>query len=102
MLRGGPGVPQADVISRVDAELRSEMVEAQALVAKWVTEQKHCADTVALAGQRQLETDKGAQSDAYYCFRPHRPPLLASQPRPHTHPSAAARVPGRREHGAAS
>ena len=52
--------PQADVISRVDDELRKEMVEAQAQVARWVTEQKRHADTVALKGQRMLQTDKGA------------------------------------------
>ena len=31
------------VISRVDEELRSEIREAQAAMARWVTEQKHCA-----------------------------------------------------------
>ena len=36
------------------------MVEAQAQVARWVTEQKRHADTVALKGQRMLQTDKGA------------------------------------------
>ena len=36
------------------------MVDVQAQVARWVTEQKHCADTVALKGARMLETDKGA------------------------------------------
>ena len=34
------------------------MVEAQAQVARWVTEQKRHADTVTLKGQRLLETDK--------------------------------------------
>jgi len=48
----------ADVISRTDSELRSEMVEMQTQVARWVTEQKHSADTVALNGVRVLETDK--------------------------------------------
>ena len=52
---------QADVISRTDEELRSEMVEMQTQVARWVTEQKHSADTVALNGVRVLETDKGAR-----------------------------------------
>jgi hypothetical protein len=52
--------PQADVITRTDEELRSEMVDMQAQVARWVTEQKHNADTVALKGVRVLETDKGA------------------------------------------
>ena len=53
---------QADVITRTDEELRSEMVDMQAQVARWVTEQKHTADTVALKGVRVLETDKGAPS----------------------------------------
>ena len=58
-------------ITRVDEELRSEIVEAQAAMARFVTEQKHCADTVALKGQRLLETDKGARARA--------------RTRPHTH-----------------
>ena len=53
---------QADVISRVDEQLRAEMVEMQTQVARWVTEQKACADTVALKGQRLLEKDKGTIS----------------------------------------
>ena len=55
-----PAATQADTISRIDEELRKEMVDVQAQVARWVTEQKHCADTVALKGARMLETDKGA------------------------------------------
>ena len=57
---------QADVISRTDEELRSEMVEMQAQVAQWVTEQKHSADTVALKGVRILETDKGERTPTSY------------------------------------
>ena len=35
------------------------MVEMQANIARWVTEQKGCADSVTLKGQRTLETEKG-------------------------------------------
>ena len=38
---------QADVITRVDEELRSAMLEAQGQLAAWVTEQKHVADTAS-------------------------------------------------------
>lgn len=51
---------QMDVISKVDEELRTAMLEAQAQVATWVTEQKHVADKVALNGQQMLAKDKGA------------------------------------------
>ena len=37
------------------------MLEAQAQVAAWVTEQKHIADTVALNGQHVHAKDKGAR-----------------------------------------
>ena len=47
------------MISRVDEELRAEMVEAQSQVARWVTEMKASADSVALRAQRALEGDKG-------------------------------------------
>ena len=49
---------QSDVISKIDEQLRAEMVEAQALVARWATEQKHHTDSTALAAQRLLEGDK--------------------------------------------
>lgn len=47
-----------DVISRVDEEMRLEMVEAQSQIAQWVTQQKATADSLALRGQRTLEADK--------------------------------------------
>ena len=49
---------QADVITRVDEELRASMLEAQSTVASWVTEQKHISDKIALNGQHALATDK--------------------------------------------
>ncbi len=85
-------MPQADVISRVDEELRAEMVETQALVARFATEQKHYADSVALAAQRTLETDKGARNRAARAF--------TSTPLAPAHPPVPAPV--RREPGAAA
>ena len=46
-------------MSRVDEQLRAEMVEAQAQLARWITEQKQIADTVTLQAQNTLDTDKG-------------------------------------------
>jgi len=48
----------ADVVQQVDEDLRNEMVEAQAQITRFVTEQKACADSVALRVQRMLEVDK--------------------------------------------
>ena len=52
-------LPQAEAVSRVDEQLRAEMVEAQAQLARWITEQKQIADTVTLQAQNTLDTDKG-------------------------------------------
>lgn len=52
--------PQAEVVNRVDEELRAEMIECQAQIRRWTTEQKHSVDSLALDAQRTLEGDKGA------------------------------------------
>ena len=52
---------QAEVISRLDEQLRNEVLTTQASVMQWVTETKHVADMVALKGQRTLSTDKGVR-----------------------------------------
>lgn len=51
---------QAEAVSRVDEQLRAEMIEAQSQLARWITEQKQVADSVALQAQNTLDNDKGA------------------------------------------
>ena len=48
-----------DDVARIDQELRAEMVEAQAQVARFTTEHKQAVDTIALQATRTLENDKG-------------------------------------------
>jgi len=53
---------QAEVVNRVDEELRAEMIECQATIRRWTTEQKHIVDSLTLDAQRTLEGDKGARA----------------------------------------
>jgi len=48
----------AEVVNRVDEELRAEMIECQAQIRRWTTEQKHIVDSLTLDAQRTLEGDK--------------------------------------------
>jgi hypothetical protein len=58
------------VVNRVDEELRAEMIECQAQIRRWTTEQKHIMDSLTLGAQRTLEGDKGQPLHA-----PRRPRL---------------------------
>lgn len=49
-------------MNRVDEELRAEMIECQATIRRWTTEQKHIVDSLTLDAQRTLEGDKGARA----------------------------------------
>ena len=48
----------AESVALLDEKLRKEMVEAQASVARWTTEQKRIIDSLALHAQTTLEEDK--------------------------------------------
>jgi len=48
----------AEVVNRVDEEIRAEMIECQAQLRRWTTEQKHIVDSLTLDAQRTLEGDK--------------------------------------------
>lgn len=51
---------QVDLVVKLDNALRDEMVQVQASVSRWITEQKQVADGVVVQAQRTLEMDKGA------------------------------------------
>jgi len=48
----------AEVVNRVDEEMRAEMIECQAQLRRWTTEQKHIVDSLTLDAQRTLEGDR--------------------------------------------
>jgi hypothetical protein len=61
----------------VDEELRAEMIECQAQIRRWTTEQKHIVDSLALDAQRTLEGDKGARLLLQSSLRHPRPACLS-------------------------
>ncbi|KAL3919140.1 MAG: hypothetical protein SGPRY_005739 [Prymnesium sp.] len=49
---------QAELVAKLDNSLREEMVDVQATVSRWITEQKQIADAVVVEAQRTVEMDK--------------------------------------------
>lgn len=68
----------------MDEELRAEMIECQAQIRRWTTEQKHIVDSLTLDAQRTLEGDKGKDAITRTPFPPFPPVFTRRARQTHT------------------